>query len=309
MIILYCKESDQFINDVINWIDDSYVRIGERELINISEFNILENNVFIKVQTPFISCTLSDDVSSIWINGGNIYKLQNKLISQSQKIIFESFVNTKKIKKIGNFINTTEINKINFLIEARKHELNIPPSLLTSSKSLLLKFYKKFYSTGGIICKRITEDTYYETNNYIYDIIFTFKITNKILKKIPENFGLSFFQKKLNIIFEVRAIYFNQEFYSASIHCNEGYEDYRIEIIKKQNNIRIIPFNLPKDLEIKIKSLLSALKLNYASIDLIFDGKDYYILEINPTGQIDFINKACNFYLERKIAKYLSQNE
>lgn len=36
------------------------------------------------------------------------------------------------------------------------------------------------------------------------------------------------------------------------------------------------------------------------------DVGEYVFLEINPCGQVGFINNACNYYLEEKFADYLN---
>ncbi|WP_339834966.1 hypothetical protein [uncultured Flavobacterium sp.] len=67
-------------------------------------------------------------------------------------------------------------------------------------------------------------------------------------------------------------------------------------------NLRIIPFKLPNEIESKIDSVFKKFNMNYGSADLMYSNNNYYFLEINPTGQISFINRACNFYIETQLA-------
>lgn len=54
---------------------------------------------------------------------------------------------------------------------------------------------------------------------------------------------------------------------------------------------------------------MNSLNLNTGSIDLIVDTQDnYYFLEINPVGQFGMVSQPCNYYLEKKVAEYLVQN-
>lgn len=75
------------------------------------------------------------------------------------------------------------------------------------------------------------------------------------------------------------------------------------------NNIRMIPFKLPGDIEEKLEKVYRKFNLNYDSADLIYSNDDYYFLEINPTGQISFINNACNYNIEKNVAQILKNEK
>jgi D-alanine-D-alanine ligase-like ATP-grasp enzyme len=52
---------------------------------------------------------------------------------------------------------------------------------------------------------------------------------------------------------------------------------------------------------------MALLKLNTGSIDLIVNTTGEYIfLEVNPVGQFGMVSSPCNYYLEREIARFLS---
>jgi len=70
-------------------------------------------------------------------------------------------------------------------------------------------------------------------------------------------------------------------------------------------NLRIIPFSLPIEVENKIDKIFKKFNMNYGSADLMYRNEEYFFLEINPTGQISFINNACNYYIENVLAKKL----
>lgn len=73
---------------------------------------------------------------------------------------------------------------------------------------------------------------------------------------------------------------------------------------------RRVPFDLPIDLENKLKQLMSIMNLESGSIDLICDNSNRYVfLEVNPVGQFGMISDPCNYYLEKKIAEYLVQKK
>ncbi len=81
--------------------------------------------------------------------------------------------------------------------------------------------------------------------------------------------------------------------------------DYRDK--DKIRNPRTIPFKLPKNIEDKLVLLMKQLNLNTGSIDIIktFDGR-YVFLEVNPIGIYDEISINCNYYLNKKVAEWLT---
>jgi glutathione synthase/RimK-type ligase-like ATP-grasp enzyme len=80
--------------------------------------------------------------------------------------------------------------------------------------------------------------------------------------------------------------------------------DFRNYDLQKPN--RTVPYNLPKEIILKLKKLTKALALRTGSIDLIKakDGQ-YYFLEVNPVGQFGMVSRPCNYNIEMKIAKFL----
>jgi glutathione synthase/RimK-type ligase-like ATP-grasp enzyme len=71
------------------------------------------------------------------------------------------------------------------------------------------------------------------------------------------------------------------------------------------DNLRIVPFQLPLNIMNKLENVFKKFNLNYGSADLMYCDNEYYFLEINPTGQVSFINNACNYNLENKVAQIL----
>ena len=51
--------------------------------------------------------------------------------------------------------------------------------------------------------------------------------------------------------------------------------------------------------------LLKLLDLETASVDLIYNGKEFVFLEVNPVGQFDYVSVHGNYLIEEYIAKEL----
>jgi len=74
-------------------------------------------------------------------------------------------------------------------------------------------------------------------------------------------------------------------------------------------NLRIVPFKLPVEIMNKIDRVFKNFNINYGSVDLMYSNGEYYFLEINPAGQISFINNACNFYIQNYLAEKLKNGK
>src|SRR5690606_19692930 len=253
-----------------------------------------------------------DEIDSVWYNGGvvdnhnNCNSIElNVFLNQNLELITDSLLCQKDKKSIGTIFNNKESNKPYSLLVAHKHGLIVPKTLITKSKKELSGFIESTKSKK-IISKRISESGDFVESGKLYDIASTVLIDDTALDKIPDFFELSFFQEKIEREYEIRAIYFNNEFYSSAIFENDEIVDYRVNLHSPEKYPRIIPYKLPNDIEIKLRNVMEELNLSCGSIDLIYS-KDYqfYFLEVNTVGKVSFINNICNYYLEYLYAKYL----
>jgi len=63
--------------------------------------------------------------------------------------------------------------------------------------------------------------------------------------------------------------------------------------------------NLPDYVVSELISCFNVLELRFCTFDLIFDGQDYYLLDINYNGQWIFSDEKCDMKITRKILDYL----
>ena len=163
---------------------------------------------------------------------------------------------------------------------------------------------------GYILTKPISDLFKISKGNYYY-APFTKKIeVQELVELLPEKVFPSFFQEYIEKDFEIRSVRLIDEFYSMAIfssHDSKTEEDFRRYNYKKSN--RMIPFDLPLEIEKKLELLCNKLNLNFCSIDLLFSKGEYYFLEINPVGQFGMTSKPCNYQIEKKIAQILIDSE
>ena len=55
---------------------------------------------------------------------------------------------------------------------------------------------------------------------------------------------------------------------------------------------------------------MSCLGLDSGSIDMVVTKEgDFVFLEVNPVGQFNQVSKPCNYFLEKEISKYFTNDK
>ncbi len=314
MLLIYSKGIDEFVNKVICYLlDTNVIRFGTIDGLKIDTIAV-NNELTIVNDTLFKKKISLNEVKAIWFNGGVIQNSHdskvseelNELLTNNYSTLLNGYLNYSNVFKIGRLLNSFECNKLDVLLFAQDAGFLIPDTLFTENKSELHTFYYK-HLQNGIISKRIGDSTHYNENNQVFNLVNTFEVNKNLLNKIPKTFGLSQFQEKIERQYEIRVVYLFGTCYSMAIFTNsiDKSVDYRINL-NKNEGIRMVPFNLGKVDEHKLFLLMNKLNLNYGSIDFIVDFNDNrYLLEVNPCGQISFLNESCNYYLEKEISELM----
>lgn len=301
MILIYSKDVDDFVNQVIDCLDEAFVRFSESDKITIEEMDFSnENNSYI-IKNEYLESINLEKIKSIWFNGGGVYSNGNKYEDTCYEILNDAYLLQKTTYKLGKRIADFEMNRLDVMLEAKEQGLKIPHTLITGNKTKLQHFFEFYNNQNGIVSKRILDGYFYEDEKYSYNFNLTFSITPEIITKVPEEFAISLFQERIIADFEVRVIYVEGIIYSACIYNFDENIDYRTKLWDMKD-LRIVPFELPIEIEDKVDKVFKKFNMNYGSADLMYSNEEYYFLEINPTGQVSFINNACNFYIENLLA-------
>lgn len=305
MILIISKHVDEFVNQVIDCLDCDYIRIGDNDNFQIDDFQIDNDNFKFSLSHNFKNIDFTK-ITSIWYNGVINPHFNDIHSNTNYKYVANSFFLFNKINSLGRIYGEYEISKINMLFEAKKVGLKIPNTLITESKSDLIVF--KNNNFNDIICKRITDDLFVKYGKYTYDLNETFIVSNELLEKLPSKFGLSLFQERIKTEFEIRVVFLKDNFYSMSIHSMNDEVDYRVNF-DNPGKIRFNTYKLPKSIEDKLRKMFKNVELNFGSVDLIYSNNTFFFLELNKTGQISFLNEACNYNLEFEVAKILKNEK
>jgi hypothetical protein len=304
MILIYSKDVDDFVNNVIDYLDKDFVRIGESDKVRIQSMDFSNEKSSYILKTDYLSDIELEKIQSIWFNGGGISSEGGDYEDKCYEVLNDAYLQQKSIKKIGRRIADFEANRLDMMLEAKRNGLKIPHTLITGNKEKLKEFYGIYENTNGIISKRILESLYYQDNKFLYNFNLTFQITSEIIEQTPDEFAISFFQERITADFEIRVIYLEGNFYAVAVHSFDNTIDYRTKLIG-MDDLRMVPFKLPREIELKLEKVFEKFHLNYGSADLMFKDNDYFFLEINPVGQVSFANNACNYYIEKKLAEIL----
>lgn len=327
MILIFSIQTDSSTCDVIDWlvsekIDFVRINMDDYTIVNSVkiEINNNGNNIVLLYKDKKIDL---EDVKGVWYRRGGSFNLSQSInwaelnisdiVKQELKLDLwnesKSLINfihmcLKNKKNINNFFSSSP-NKLLMLKEAVDCGLKIPKTIITSSKSDLIKFINE---CGNVITKGIDESLHFGDDENFYSV-YTEEIVN--LDVVPQKFFLSKFQQKINKVFEIRVFYFFKQFYSMAIFSQENEQtstDFRKYDSQKPN--RNIPYELPLKEKNKIIKLMKRMDLNCGSLDLIYDKDEEFIfLEINPVGQFGMMSTPCNYNLEKIIAEKLIEYE
>ncbi|WP_462282116.1 grasp-with-spasm system ATP-grasp peptide maturase [Salinivirga cyanobacteriivorans] len=311
-------EQDEATNDVIKWLHkkgEIVKRINVEDEIN--ELSITINRTILRYKTvigQYEEINL-DKVSAFWYRRGNwpfkelakddddwkIYENTGRFIKNENDTLRKYLHSYPFQKKLGDYYKK-DAHKLLTLKIAKEVGFAIPEFLVTNNVNELNSFVE---SQKQAITKVLSNPI----NLYMPKQWLPMYTTEVNSKDFVKNIGISYLQNKINKKYELRIFHLNPDFYAAAIFSqanNRTVIDYRKYDYDRPN--RMVPFNLPIHLINKLKRLVDKLQLTTCSIDIIVDDNDNYIfLEVNPIGQFGDISYNCNYYLENKIANYLSK--
>ncbi|QHI35898.1 hypothetical protein IMCC3317_12460 [Kordia antarctica] len=322
ILILSRDELEDTTNRVIDWLDyfgANYVRL------NGAEFN---QEVVIEDGKMVLDSIDLDRVNIIWnrrwisklpidetkeahldaIGAKNAYHLLSSLLDETHalKACFNRLLASKKWTTKPYMVTA---NKLQNLTLATQCGLQTPKYIITTKKKIVSRFLKNHHR---VICKPIAEVPTFsaQTNENTTEslIIYTSSYeADQLIEELPESFKMSMFQQEIDKEYEIRVFYLNGACYSMAIFSQQDPQtsvDFRNYNRKRPN--RNVPFKLPLEIEDAIIEFCKKGGYTIGSIDLI-KSKDggYYFLEINPVGQFGMVSYPCNYNLEKKLAKYL----
>lgn len=317
MILIKSNEQDYSTTQVIKWLQHlkkPYLRINDTTPIH----NIATDGDDISITTPTASFN-TKDIERYWYRRGSwastkqgalgtikeqwLYRYLKYFTKEAEKDIVALIESQLENNALSTFLNSSNINKLKVLKSCRALNILIPETIVTNSRARVAAFIN---THGDVITKAVNNiDPNIKGESFID--VTTKQVTLDTVKQLPEKFHISVFQKLIKKQFEIRTFFLIDRFYSMAIFSQNDDQtkvDFRNYNFKKPN--RVVPFELPMHIEIKLRKLLAEYTLKSGSLDLIYSEEGEYIfLEINPIGQYDMVSVPCNYYLDLEIAKNL----
>lgn len=313
MILIIGESRDITTNEVAAWLN--YFKVNYKRT-NFSEYSKL-NHVLLSDETVEVKVldVLDKDIKKVWHRRGSLRFLPSELrnkrqlypyLKKEENSLLKSLedILKKKTEYIGSYHKEIENYKIDYLLLAKQVGLKIPKTLITTSKHELLHFFNTHIQI-------ITKDIRYPIKINLKDHQLlssgTFIIDKDSIDKMADEFAPTLVQEKIEKNYEIRVFFFKEKLYPMAILSQNDQKtavDYRNYNREKPN--RNIPVLLPKNIEKKVMKFIKLSHLSTGSIDFILNQSNEYIfLEVNPQGQLDWVSKNCNYYIEKDIAEYL----
>ena len=317
MILILSEQNDVSTDKVSEWLDFyaiPYLRLDKEYCTNIiQKIDISNKEIDVYFEYNKQSYNINN-FKMIWCRRG-FFSIApphpstyfNKKIPIEAKQLFQHQLSEERLSIfdfIGNFIVSKNhindmrkynVNKLIVLQQAIRIGLKIPETVICkNAENLSLK--------GEIITKTIKDVFKYKGKKYLFDLsvrsLFKESVKN-------EEFYYSLFQHRIKREIEIRTFIFQKDVFSMAIFpMDKNITDVRNGDVL---STRMLPFNLPKQITAKLQKLLKIINIESASIDLIYNGKDFMFLELNPAGQFDYLSVRCNHYIEKTIALKLKQ--
>jgi len=317
MIVVFSYSGDSGTTPVLKWLDYfsvPYLRVNleEEDFAGISLKITNTNNqlIFTQKNGNVIDCK---KITYSFYRGG-LFPFYNSSNKKDNDFIFEkhtlmeyrsltSFFYEEVSKKcLGNLIiSNNPLNKLSQLSEARKCGMNVPETFISAD----LEWVKlQTININELITKAIQETIFGENNEGSF-----LELKSNLVdpNSLSGKYFPSLFQESVDKVMEIRVFVFEGQFYSLGMYVPSTLIQ-SLDFRSNVDNLRFFKHELPEKLKAKIINFMDCLNLNTGSFDFLVDKNDRYIfLEVNPTGQYDWVSTCGLYDIEKQIALFLKK--
>ena len=319
MILIISNDNEPTTDSVIDWLlhlKADFVRINSEDVVNkglrlsksinkdmlvIGDQEIDMNAVNVAWYRRWYS------YNGIGIRPINAHQRQlfREMCSEAEEFLFYIYNILKDRKWLSNPLVNKTHSKLYAIHLAHRMGIKVPQSFITNQTPEVIGFVERH---KDVITKPMGDPyVYFEPDGTNYKN-FTQRLSAGFLKKLKPAIFTSLFQEMIKAECEIRTFYLDGEFYSTAL-VNSTTVDIKLSV-KRDENLRMISYDLPECIKEKIRLLMHKLNLNTGSIDIIRDSKGgHYFLEVNPIGQFAGYGYASNYQLEKKVAEWLIIND
>jgi hypothetical protein len=216
-------------------------------------------------------------------------------LQKNQEFLFHHFKN-----KLG-FLGTPyplDINKLQVFEQALAMNISVPPYAVVMEKGGLFEFVQQHRLV-------VTKSIGWNINLSIDGVIhtgYTRLLSQEDIASLPDRFMPSFIQKFVDAKFEIRSLLVDGRQFSMAQAVN--HKDH-IDSRARKSDGPCLPFALPEERAGLLWKLMQQVGLDLCVFDLLFADDDYWLIDVNPTGQFTRIGRNCHYPIESFIAQRL----
>lgn len=265
----------------------------------------------ITLVTPSHSYDLTRDVESVWLRRPYEYDFavssaaERKVAEEEMRDILDgmwAMLASKKWVSDPNALRTARLKPYQLML-AKRHGLVVPKSLITNDPD-----EARFFTQQGPTIFKPMAGYYFDYGEYATSAFATLLTENHVANLDLVARQPVLLQRYVVKHHELRVTFANDEFFTAKIQTPdyESVVDWRTP--ENAEEVEYAQAVLPAVTEGKLRSLLRALKLQYAAIDLAVDTEGtHFFLEVNPNGQWMWIEEETGLAISAAIAKSLEK--
>ena len=309
-VIIISEVNDSVTDTIIeylNFYDTPHIRINQEDYFK--DFTLELNDGMNEINISNINENiLFNENTFIYYRRGEVAKqypfFKEKKIKKGLENDIETFqyyLNDNVQNKLGERNKEYYTNKLVNLRLAKEVGIEIPATIVTTSKSKILAFlsiHKK------VIAKPINNGWYIKDKSLELNFAKTRLLDINFIHNLNSTFALTLFQKYIEKEVELRIFFIYGRFFPMAIFSQQSEKtsvDFRN--YDNENPNRCTPFKLPINIEDNLLSLMKKIGLSTGSIDMIVTPNDEFVfLEVNPSGQFEWTSHNCNYYIEKEIA-------
>lgn len=319
MVLILSENNDLSTDKVIEWLNywevKNIIRINEKDKVFIKKIDIRKNTIILSFDNREINLS---DIDFFWFRRGNLNHFIDKQIQFENKDVnkgFNDFLNYEWLmcrnyifhhlqqkKSLGNFFRSAT-NKLINLRMAKECGLEIPETFVSEFASDLIDFQNQF----PIITKPVGEAMPIYQDKGHYKMLTTSIEKDRLINSHSTYICPVLFQEKIEKQFEIRVFVMYEKIYAMAIFSQKNtktHVDYRNYDYEKKN--RMIPYDLPIDVQQKILNFMKKIGLDTGSLDMIKTPDNRFVfLEVNPAGNIEMVSVTCNYNIEKAIAEII----
>jgi hypothetical protein len=207
---------------------------------------------------------------------------------------------------LGSAESERRCTKLVALSVARAVGLTIPETFITGERRRLCELL------GGdlpAVTKGIEAGAPFEEDDDLYAGSTTRRLGADDAEYAPATFSPRLVQRWVDKVMELRIFVLGGALTAMALvplDPNRLLIDARQHLTEDAYNL--VPYTLPDAIARRIHALMERLRLDTGSVDMLVSKTGTHVfLEVNPTGQFEWLSRACNAGLERKIAEHLAR--